>query len=146
MFIDAYVSTAEDEENSFYVGRSGTMLRDMIEKVLSLSIDDVYITHSVKCKPFGFQTPSSSEFQSCIGYLHKQISLIQPKVIVPLGSDAYNALCTNANDFERTRGEIIPYGQSVIIPMYHPLHLVRNPSLKKEALRDLLTIKGEISK
>lgn len=146
MFIDAFVSTAEDEENSFYVGRSGVMLRDMIEKVLSLPLNDVYITHAVKCKPFGFQTPSSSEFQSCVGYLNKQIALIQPKIIIPLGSDAYESLCTNADDFERVRGEIIPYGDACIIPMYHPLYLIRNPSLKKDTMRDLLTIKGEISK
>lgn len=146
MFIDAYVSTAEDEENSFYVGRSGTMLRDMIEKVLNLTTKDVYITHAVKCKPFGFQSPSLSEYQSCAGYLTKQIALIQPKIIVPLGPDAYEALTKEAKDFDKLRGEIIPYNRAVIIPMYHPLHLIRNPSLKKEALRDLQTIKGELYK
>ena len=46
---------------------------------------------------------------------------------------------------ERVRGEIIPFNNSLLIPMYHPLYLVRNPSLKKEALRDLQTIKGQLS-
>jgi uracil-DNA glycosylase family 4 len=145
MFIDAYVSAAEDESAEYYVGRSGVMLRDMIEKVINLKIENVYLTHSVKCKPFGFQNPSPSECNSCTPYLSKQISLIQPRVIVTLGPDAYNILTGESGDFERVRGEIIPFGDALLIPMYHPLYLVRNPSLKKESMRDLQTIKAQLS-
>lgn len=144
MFVDAYVSAAEDEAADYYVGRSGIMLRDMIEKVLMLKTEDVYYTHSVKCKPFGFQNPSTSECNSCAPFLSKQIDIIQPRVIITLGPDAYRILSGDENDFERVRGEIIPFGNSLLIPMYHPLYLVRNPSLKKEALRDLQTIKGQL--
>jgi uracil-DNA glycosylase len=145
MFIDGYVSAAEDEASAYYVGRSGTMLRDMIEKVLHLSVDDVYFTHAVKCKPFGFQNPSPSECSSCLPYLNKQIDLIKPRIIVTLGSDAYQILSGDEGDFERVRGEVIPFGEGVLIPMYHPLFLVRNPSLKKETMRDLQTIKGYLT-
>ena len=144
MFIDAYVSAAEDETNGYYTGRSGTMLRDMIEKVLMLSVEEVFITHAVKCKPFGFQNPSESEAGTCTPYLAKQIEIVQPKVIVPLGADAYSMLTGDRNQFERLRGEIIPHGSAVIVPMHNPLHLVRNPSDKKTALRDLQTIKGQL--
>lgn len=144
MFVDAYVSQLEDETGAYYTGRSGSMLRDMIEKVLSLAVEDVYITHAVKCKPFGFQNPSESECRSCAPYLAKQFELIRPDVIVPLGPDAYRLVMNEADDFERVRGEAISMGHSVVIPMYHPLHLVRNPSLKKEAFRDLQTIKGQL--
>ncbi|MDD2266618.1 uracil-DNA glycosylase [Sulfuricurvum sp.] len=145
MFIDAYVSAAEDEASDYYVGRSGVMLRDMIEKVLKYQVEDVYFTHAVKCKPFGFQSPSQSECSSCAPFLSKQIELIKPSIIVTLGSDAYQILTGDLEDFERVRGEIIPFRDSLLIPMYHPLYLVRNPSLKKEALRDLQTIKGQLS-
>ena len=144
MFVDAYVSAAEDETNSYYAGRSGAMLRDMIEKVLMLRTDDVYITHAVKCKPFGFQNPSESECGSCAPYLAKQIELIRPRIIVTLGPDACRLVLHDDGDFERMRGQVIKVAGSVVIPMYHPLHLVRNPSLKKEAMRDLQTIKGQI--
>lgn len=144
MFVDAYVSAAEDEEAKYYVGRSGMMLRDMIEKVLLMNIDDVYFTHAVKCKPFGFQTPSESECGSCAPFLLKQLELIKPNIIVPLGPDAYRLVTSDTSDFERLRGEIIPFGDSVIIPLYHPLFLVRNPSLKKDAMRDLQTIKAQL--
>lgn len=145
MFIDAYVSAAEDEAAEYYVGRSGVMLRDMIEKVLMLRVENVYFTHTVKCKPFGFQNPSTSECSSCTPFLSKQLELIKPRFIVTLGPDAYQILSGDNGDFERVRGEIIPFGDAFLIPMYHPLYLVRNPSLKKEALRDLQTIKAQLS-
>lgn len=144
MFVDAYVSAAEDETNGYYAGRSGAMLRDMIEKVLMLSIDDVYITHAVKCKPFGFQNPSPSECGSCAPFLAKQFDLIKPRIIVTLGPDAYRLVMHEEGEFERVRGEIVAMGDSVVIPMYHPVYLMRNPSLKKEAMRDLQTIKGQM--
>lgn len=144
MFVDAYVSAAEDESNSYYAGRSGAMLRDMIEKVLMLTIDDVYFTHAVKCKPFGFQNPSQSECGSCAPFLTKQFDLIKPRIIVPLGPEAYRLVMHEEDDFERVRGEIIPMGESLLIPIYHPLFLLRNPSLKKEAMRDLQTIKAQL--
>lgn len=145
MFIDAYVSAAEDEGSEYFVGRSGVMLRDMIEKVLMLQIEDVYFTHAVKCKPYGFQNPSSSECSSCAPFLSKQLELIKPRFIITLGPDAYQLLSGDNGDFERVRGETIPFGDAFLIPMYHPLYLVRNPSLKKDALRDLQTIKAQLS-
>ena len=141
LFLDAFVSSAEDESNTYYAGRSGAMLRDMIEKVLNLALDNVYITHAVKCKPFGFQQPSSSECSSCSPYLHKQIEILSPKVIVTLGEDAYRLLTHDESDHDRVRGHIIPFGNSSIVPIHHPSFLVRNPSFKKETMRDLQTIK-----
>ncbi len=145
VFVDAYVSAAEDETGTYYAGRSGAMLRDMIEKVLMLRIDDVYITHAVKCKPFGFQNPSASECSSCAPYLAKQLETIKPRIIVTLGPDAYRLLMHEEGDFERVRGEVIAMGESLLIPLYHPAHLIRNPSLKKETLRDLQTIRARLS-
>lgn len=144
MFVDAFVSAAEDEANAYYSGRSGAMLRDMIEKVIGLNVDEVYMTHAVKCKPFGFQTPSSSECNSCYPYLSKQIETIAPAIIVALGHDAYSILSNGAEDFDTLRGQLIPYSNALLIPVYHPTFLLRNPSYKKEAMRDLQTIKGAL--
>lgn len=141
LFLDAFVSSAEDESNTYYAGRSGAMLRDMIEKVLNLTLNEVYMTHAVKCKPFGFQQPSSSECSSCSPYLHKQLEILSPKLIVTLGEDAYRLLTHDESDYDRVRGHIIPFGNNSIIPIHHPTFLVRNPSFKKEAMRDLTTIK-----
>jgi DNA polymerase len=146
LFIDTFVSSAEDESNTYYAGPARAMLRDMIEKVLGLGIDDVYITHAVKCKPFGFQQPSSSECNSCAPYLHKQIELLKPHLIVTLGGDAHTLLTHDTSDFESLRGVYIPYGHTHIVPIYHPTFLLRNPSQKKEAMRDLTLIKEKFTK
>ncbi|MDP2076873.1 MAG: uracil-DNA glycosylase family protein, partial [Sulfuricurvum sp.] len=94
------------------------------------------------CKPFGFQTPSSSECNSCYPYLSRQIEMITPNIIVALGQDAYSVLGNGADDFDTLRGQLIPYGNAFLVPVYHPTFLLRNPSYKKEAMRDLQTIKG----
>ncbi len=141
MFVDAFVSAAEDETNSYYTGRAGTMLRDMIEKVLHLSVEDVFLTHAIKCKPFGFQLPSQSECQSCSPFLLRQIELISPNIIVALGEDAYRILSHDAEDFSHICGQLIPYGNAKMIAIHHPTFLFRNPSFKKEAMSHLHIIK-----
>jgi len=142
MFVDAYVSIAEDESNQYFAGRSGTSLGNMIENVLKLRIEDVFMTHVVKCKPLGSNTPSPSEIKSCKPYLFKQIELIRPRIVVTLGPDAYHHLSGENADFEKVRGHKINLGDFILVPLYHPQFLLRNPSLKKETLHDLQTIKS----
>ena len=142
MIIDAYVSISEDSENSFYVGKSGESLVKMIENVLGQKKENVYITHAVKCKPLGTNTPSKSEFNSCKPYLYKQIELVKPKVVMTLGEEAYKLLSGDDTPFEQVRGQKINVGDYTIIPIYHPQFLLRNPSMKGETLNDLKTIKS----
>lgn len=141
MILDAYVSTAVDESNHYYAGHSGATLKKMIENVLMLDVSDVFITHGVKCKPLGTQLPSESEIQSCQSYLFKQLELIKPQIIMPLGGEAYEMLTGDTTPFEQVRGRQIPFGAMSVIPIYHPSFLLRNPSLKKVAMQDLQTIK-----
>ena len=142
MFIDAYVSIAEDESNNFFAGRSGVSLGNMIQKVLKLRLEDIFLTHAIKCKPLGSNTPSPSEFSSCKPYLFKQIELIKPKIIVTLGEDAYRLLSGDSQAFEQVRGQNIAFGTAALVPIYHPQFLLRNPSLKRVTLTDLQKIKS----
>lgn len=142
MIIDAYVSLAEDEGNRYYAGRSGTSLVKMVENVLELRTEDVFITHAVKCKPLGTHTPSTSEWKSCKPYLFKQIELIRPKAVMTLGPEAYALLSGDESGFEQVRGHKIDFGSYTLVPIYHPQFLLRNPSLKAETLNDLHTLKS----
>ena len=142
MIVDAYVSVSEDATNAYYAGRSGESLVKMIENVIGRRKEDVYFTHAVKCKPLGTNTPSLSEFDSCKPYLFKQIERIKPKVIMTLGPDAYHLLSGDDTPFEQVRGHKINFGDYLIIPIYHPQFLLRNPSMKSETLTDLKTIKS----
>lgn len=144
MIVDAYVSGSEDEQNTYYIGRSGASLKNMIEKVLMININDVYITHAVKCKSLGERQPSKSEFDSCKAYLFKQIELVQPKILIALGKDAYRFITDDNTPFEQIRGEKVNFSSFTLVPIYHPTYLLRNPSLKKETLHDLNKIKSLI--
>ena len=139
--VDYAVSQAQDSTNAYYVGRSGETLKNMIEKVIHVNTQDVFITHAVKCKPLHSNTPSSSEYNSCKNYLFSQLEFIKPKVIVTLGEDAYAHLTGDTN-FENVRGHVIDYKEYKLIPIYHPQYLLRNPELKKITLNDLKTIKS----
>jgi len=141
MIIDFSVSTSEDSQNSYYAGRSGEILKKMIENVLKLDVNDVYFTHAVKCKTLNSNIPSTSEFNSCKSYLFSQIEFVKPKVIVTLGSDAYYKVSNEKNNFEDVRGHVINFKKSQLIPIYHPEFLLRNPELKKTTMNDLKTIK-----
>ncbi|WP_345980939.1 uracil-DNA glycosylase [Sulfurimonas sp. HSL3-2] len=142
MIVDSIVSSSEDDSASYYAGRAGTSLRKMIENVLELSIDDVFLTHAVKCKPLGSNKPSESELNSCKPYLYKQIEIVQPKVIVTLGEEAYNIFSQTKEEFNSVRGHIIDLKDYKLVPIYHPQFLLRNPSLKKDTLNDLKIIKS----
>ena len=142
MIIDFSVSQTQDTSNSYYGGRSGDILKNMIENVLKLSVDDVYYTHVVKCKPLNSNTPSASEYNSCKGYLFAQIEFVKPELIVTLGSDAYTRVTSDEENFENIRGHVIDFKEYKLIPIYHPLHLLKNPELKKITLNDLKTIKS----
>ena len=141
MIIDYTVSQAQDSANSYYPGRSGEMLKSMIENVLYLDINQVYFTHVVKCKTLKSNRPSPSECNSCKSYLLAQIDFIKPKVVMVLGEDAYTEITQDTN-FQSVRGHVIDYKEYKLIPIYHPQHLLRNPQLKKIAMNDLKTIKS----
>lgn len=146
MLIDYSVTQAQDQDFDYYAGRSGELLVKMIENVLFLSVEDVYITSVIKCKPNSL--PSSQEIwqNSCSPYIFKQIELISPKIIVTLGENAYNSITNHPDksNFSDMRGHIMDFKQHKLIPVYHPSFLLRNPSLKKIMLHDLQAIKSFI--
>ena len=141
MFIDFSVSPSEDSSNSYYCGRSGEILTNMINNVLELQLSDVYFTHIVKCKPLNANVPSKSELQSCKPYLYSQIEIVKPKVIVTLGEEAYSHFTGEYDNFQSVRGHVIDFKSYKLIPLFHPQYLLRNPESKKMALNDLKTIK-----
>ena len=142
MVIDFSVSQAQDSANDYYGGRSGEILKNMIENVLKLRVEDVYYTHAIKCKPLNSNAPSPSEFNTCSGYLFSQMEFIKPKVIITLGEQAYRSVTSDEENFENIRGHVIDFKEYKLVPIYHPVHLLRNPELKKITLNDLKIIKS----
>ncbi len=140
MFISDEPTSSEDELKSFYVGKTGEQLSKMIENVLPIKKEDVYITNLVKCKSINGIKPS--HFNSCSTYLYKQIKLINPKLIITLGEKAYQYLCNDKTSLNQIRGQIMTFKEFKVLPTFSINDLLRNPSFKKEAFYDMLKIKS----
>ena len=142
MLVGDVPSSSDDNSGSIFTGRSGELLTKMIENVLNIHRNDIYITNILKCKALDSQRPSPTYAHTCHPYLLKEIELIKPKIIVALGSLAYEYLSGDNSPIDNIRGTINTQKNYIVIPTYHPNHLLRNPSLKKEVFEDLLKVKA----
>ncbi|NLM99341.1 MAG: uracil-DNA glycosylase [Campylobacteraceae bacterium] len=143
LFVGEAPGSTEDECGRPFTGRAGELLTKIIENVLHLKREDVYLANILKCRPPKNRTPSLEEAKMCKPFLFEQIKLIKPKIIVALGATSYQHL---TNDFEskisRIRGSEIPFGDAILVPTYHPSFLLRNPSAKKDVYYDMLKVKS----
>jgi len=141
MIVGDFPSDIDDDTGKIFTGRNGELLTKMITNVLKLNLEDIYITNILKCKPVDSQNPSSEHMHSCYPYLCKEIELVKPKIILALGSFAYQYLSEDNTPIEKVRGIIHKQKEYLLIATYHPNYLLRNPSAKKEVFDDLLKVK-----
>jgi len=141
MFIGEAPGESEDETGRPFVGKAGELLTKMIEAGITIPRSSVYIANIVKCRPPGNRVPTHTEVSSCKPYLLKQIEVIKPKIIVALGATALNSLLGENHAISKVRGKQYKFGNSILIPTYHPSYLLRNPDAKKEAFEDIKLIK-----
>ncbi len=141
MFIGDTPSSSDDSTGKVFTGRSGELLTKMIENVLELTRQDVYITNLLKCRSLDAQSISPSDAHTCQPYLLKEIALVQPRIIVAFGQHAYHYLTGDDSDIMKVRGIPLTQQDYTVVPTYHPNHLLRNPSAKKDVFDDLLKIK-----
>jgi len=137
MFVGDIPMELEDNEGGIFLGKGGEMLTLMIEKVLTLSRQDVYLTNLIKCHPAHHQEVEEREFHICKAYLLKEIALIKPKIIITLGELAYHYITGSKRDFSELRGTLISNENHTILPTYHPNFLLKNPSFKRDVFEDL---------
>ena len=132
----------EDKSGRPFVGRSGQLLTKIIENVLNLKREDLYIANIVKCRPPNNRVPTIEEAETCKPYLLKQIEIINPEILVCLGKSAFMYLMNSDMPISKVRGQIFEFKGKKVIPTFHPSYLLRNPSAKKDAFKDFLLIKG----
>ena len=142
MFIGEGPGEMEDKTGRPFVGRAGKLLTKIINNVLELNREDVYIANIVKCRPPNNRVPTIEEAETCKPYLLKQIDIINPKILVCLGKTAFMYLMESDMPISKVRGQIFEYKGKKVIPTFHPSFLLRNPSAKKDAYKDFLLIKS----
>ena len=141
MIVGDAPSASDDSAGKVFTGRSGELLTKMLENVLGVSRNDVYMTNVLKCRALDTQSPSPSFAHTCHPYLLKQIELVKPKVIIAFGELAYQYLTNDNSPMDVVHGTTHEKDSYVVIPTYHPNHLLRNPSAKKEVFEDLKKVK-----
>lgn len=128
MIIGEAPGALEDKHGIPFVGTSGQLLRKML-RLLNIEPKELYITNAIKCRPPNNRTPNQIELDNCKENLLVEIIKVNPKVIVLLGSTAYRAFYPNANtSISNERGVLRVANGRIILPMYHPSYLLRNPT------------------
>ena len=136
MFIGEAPGYEEDMSGRPFVGAAGQLLDKMI-KAMNFSREEVYIANIIKCRPKDNRTPAPDEISVCIPFLHQQIRLIRPEVIICLGATAAKALLNTANGISRMRGKWCNFENIPVMPTFHPAFLLRQESAKRDAWNDL---------
>lgn len=145
MFIGEAPGRDEDQEGKPFVGRAGQLLDKMLAAA-GLADADVHITNIVYWRPPGNRTPTPQEAQVCRPFLERQVELVAPDVIVPLGGAAAKHLLDVADGIMKLRGRLMPISvgrhQAKAMATLHPAYLLRTPAAKRQAWRDLLAIRA----
>src|SRR5215469_3034885 len=147
MFVGEAPGADEDVQGEPFVGRAGELLTKMIQ-AMGLQRSDVYIANILKCRPdtpgqsSGNRKPTSDEMATCVPYLHEQIDLIQPRVIVGLGATAIEGLLGKTIGIMKLRGNWQTYRGTPLMPTFHPAYLLRNQAIseKRKVWEDMLAV------
>jgi uracil-DNA glycosylase family 4 len=141
MFVGEAPGEDEDKKGEPFVGRAGQLLTKIIEAI-GMTREQVYIANVIKCRPPGNRNPEPDEVATCEPFLFRQIDVIQPKVIVPLGKFAAQSLLKTVDPITKLRGRQFDYRGAVLIPTFHPAYLLRNPSAKREVWEDMKKVRA----
>lgn len=153
MFIGEGPGANEDKTGIPFCGRAGDILNQFLESI-NIKREDVYIANIVKHRPPGNRDPKPDEISSCVPYLDKQIDILKPKVICPLGRFAAYyimekfELMDEIEGISKMHGKSFsanaPHGKIAIIPLYHPAVATYNINMLPELKADFKIIKSKI--
>ena len=126
----------EDERGEAFVGPAGELLTKIL-KAIGFERDQVFITNIVKCRPPGNRAPLPDEVAACAPYLQAQLEVVEPVVILALGSSATQALLETSIPISRLRGRVHLHRGIPLVATYHPAALLRNPAYKRPTWDDV---------
>jgi len=149
MIIGEAPGAEEDRRGLPFVGPAGKLLDRMLAAI-GLDRETVLITNIVFWRPPGNRNPSPDEIAACLPFARRQIELVRPTVLVPVGGVAAKTLFETSEGITRLRGQwrefTSPGLDAPIAAMatFHPAYLLRQPLQKREVWRDLLAIKEKL--
>jgi len=128
----------EDRQGEPFVGRAGQLLNSML-RAIGLPREQVFIANVLKCRPPGNRDPSPEEVRCCMPFLHRQIALVDPAIILCVGRIAAQNLLATDTPIGKLRGGVhaLPPFRAPVVVTYHPAYLLRSPGEKQKAWDDL---------
>lgn len=137
----------EDEIGRPFVGRAGQLLDRMLAGI-GLTREHVYIANTVPWRPPGNRTPTPQEIAICLPFISRQIALSAPKILLTMGAPATQTLLGQKEGILRLRGRWFDYemdGRKIpALATLHPAYLLRQPSQKALAWRDMRALKARL--
>lgn len=135
----------EDKQGKPFVGRAGQLLDRMLGAI-GLDRTKVYIANMVPWRPPGNRNPTPDELAQCAPFLHRQVELVNPRLLVTLGNVPTQALFATSQGITRMRGQWktleINSWNGPALPTLHPAFLLRTPGAKAQAWKDMLSLKA----
>jgi DNA polymerase len=148
MFIGEAPGREEDAQGLPFVGESGQLLDRMLAHI-GIDRTGCYIANSVPWRPPGNRVPAAEEIAACLPFVRRQIVLAAPKILILLGNIALKTILGRPEGITRLRGQWFEYqaGELTIPVMatYHPAYLLRQPGQKRDAWRDLLSLRERLA-
>jgi DNA polymerase len=143
MFVGEGPGADEDASGVPFVGKAGQLLNNMIA-AMGLKREQVYIANIVKCRPPQNRVPEVVEANTCSQFLLRQMDVVQPEVVVALGSTAAIYLLGVKQSLNSLRGRWHEVRGAKLAVTYHPAFLLRDPRQKGEAWKDLQMVMAEL--
>ncbi len=143
MFVGEGPGADEDASGVPFIGKAGQLLNNMIT-AMGLTREQVYIANIVKCRPPKNRVPEPVEANTCSQFLLRQMDVIQPMVVVALGSTAATCLLGVKQPLSALRGRWHNVRRAKLVVTYHPAFLLRDPRQKGEAWKDLQMVMREL--
>lgn len=139
LFVGEGPGAMEDQTGRPFVGKAGQLLTRIIENGMRFKRSEVFIANIVKCRPPGNRDPLPEEVAACLPYLYKQIEVLDPEVIIPLGRHSMRELARvgERETISRVRGKVYRVNGRAVIPTFHPAYLLRNPPEKEKVWFDI---------
>ena len=148
MWIGEAPGADEDRLGKPFVGVSGQLLDRMLAAI-GLDREHAYVSNILPWRPPGNRKPTTAETEIFLPFLERHIALVAPNILVLVGGTAASTLLRRPEGITKLRGRWLTYAAAddaapreiAVMPIYHPAYLLRQPALKRDAWRDLLTIK-----
>jgi len=128
----------EDAEGEMFIGPSGKVLDELL-KSAGVARSEIYMTNLVKCFLPGYRKPKHDEIKTCSRYLEREIEIVNPEIIAPLGFFAtrhilgkYAVAIPAKSEFGRLYGNLMLVGEKKILPLRHPAALLYKEDVRAE--------------